>query len=200
MRLICWWLGDSSYKGPVIQEVFTWHEIIIENANKISVRNVTFILINTLRPRQNGRHFADEPFKRIFLNENVWISLKISLKFVPRVPINNIPALVPIMAWRRSGGKPLSEPVMVSLLTHICITRPQWVKASINENSKAPHYWSFVRLIFWWLGDSSHKGPVIQEVFTWYGIIMENANKISVRNATFILINSLKPSDAYMSR
>ena len=31
------------------------------------------------------------------------------------------------MAWRRSGDKPLSEPMMVSLLTHICVTRPQWV-------------------------------------------------------------------------
>ena len=37
---------------------------------------------NTLRQRQNGRHFADEIFKCIFLNENVWISLKISLKFL----------------------------------------------------------------------------------------------------------------------
>ena len=42
-------------------------------------------------------------------------------------PINNIPALVQIMAWRRPGDKPLSEPMMVSLLTHICVTRPQWV-------------------------------------------------------------------------
>ena len=57
--------------------------------------------INTLRPRQNGRHFPDNIFKRIFLNENVWISLKISLNFVPRIRINNIPALVLIMAWRR---------------------------------------------------------------------------------------------------
>ena len=39
-------------------------------------------LLNTLRPRQNGRHFADDTFKRIFFNENVRISLKISLKFV----------------------------------------------------------------------------------------------------------------------
>ena len=31
------------------------------------------------------------------------------------------------MAWRRPGDKPLSEPVMVSLMTHICVTRPQWV-------------------------------------------------------------------------
>ena len=82
---------------------------------------------NTLRPRQNGRHFPDDIFKCIFLNENVWISIKISLKFVPKVPIDNIPALVQIMAWRRSGDKPLYEAMMVSLLTHICVTRPQWV-------------------------------------------------------------------------
>ena len=50
--------------------------------------------IITLRPRQNGRHFADDTFKRIFVNENVRISIKISLKFVPRGPINNIPTLV----------------------------------------------------------------------------------------------------------
>ena len=83
---------------------------------------------NTSRPRQNGRHFADDIFKCIFLDENARISLKISLTFVPKVRINNIPALVQIMAWRRPGDKPLSEPMMVSLLTHICVTRPQWVK------------------------------------------------------------------------
>ena len=81
--------------------------------------------LNTLRPRQNGRHFADDIFKCTFLNENVGISLKISLQFVPKVPINNIPTLVQIIAWHRPGDKPLSEPMMVSLLTHICITRPQ---------------------------------------------------------------------------
>ena len=32
------------------------------------------------------------------------------MKFVPKGPINNIPALVQIMAWRRPGDKPLSEP------------------------------------------------------------------------------------------
>ena len=69
--------------------------------------------VNTLKPRQNGRHFADDIFKCISLNENIWISIKISLKFVPKGPINNIPALVQIMAWRRPGDKPLSEPMMV---------------------------------------------------------------------------------------
>ena len=31
------------------------------------------------------------------------------------------------MAWCRTGGKALSEPLMLSFLTHICVTRrPQW--------------------------------------------------------------------------
>ena len=71
--------------------------------------------MNTLRPRQYGRNFADDIFKWIFLNENVWIPIKISLKFVPQGPINNIQALVEIMAWRRPGDKPLSGPMVVRL-------------------------------------------------------------------------------------
>ena len=84
---------------------------------------------NTLRPRQDGRHFPDDIFICIFLNENEWHSIKISLKFVPKVSINNIPALVQIMAWRRPGNKPFSEPMMVVLPTHICVTWPQWVNS-----------------------------------------------------------------------
>ena len=64
----------------------------------------------------------------IFLNENCCILINFSLKYVRKGPINNITALVQIMAWRRPGDKPLSEPIMVNLLTHISVTRPQWVK------------------------------------------------------------------------
>ena len=74
---------------------------------------------------KNVRYFPDDIFKCIFLNENAWILINISLKFVPEGPINNIPALVQIMAWRWPGDKPLSEPwwrPMASLLTHICVT------------------------------------------------------------------------------
>ena len=101
-----------------------------------------WVNLNTLRLRQNGRHFADDTFKPIFLNENIQISIKISLKFVPKVPINNIPALVQIMTWRRPGYKPLSEPMMVCLLTHICVTRPQWVNW--------PHSIKIYDLYQWW--------------------------------------------------
>ena len=84
--------------------------------------------VNTLRLRKNGRHFADDIFKCIFLNENVWIPIEISLKSVPKDLINNFPALVQIMAWHRPGDKPLSKSMMVNLLMYVCVTRPQWVK------------------------------------------------------------------------
>ena len=72
----------------------------------------------------NGRHFPDDIFKCIFVNENILISIKISLKFVPKGQSNNITALAQMMAWRHPGDKPLSE--------HICVTRPQWVKTVIT--------------------------------------------------------------------
>ena len=68
-----------------------WFRYIIDELPSIT-------LLNTLRPRQNGRLFADDTFKRIFLNENIRISTKNSLKFVSKGLINNIPTLVLIMA------------------------------------------------------------------------------------------------------
>ena len=124
--------------------------------------------INTLRPRQNGRRFADDIFKRIFLNENVRISIKISLKFAPKGPINNIPALVQIMAWRRSGDKPLSEPMMVSLLTHICVTRPQWVK-KLRTPSTSMHGMLLVTIrwsaVFFWFNSRNIQSKIILHQF-----------------------------------
>ena len=63
--------------------------------------------------------FSRQHFEMDFLHENLWISIKISLKFLPRGPVNIIPALVQIMAWHQPGNKPLSEPLMVSLLMHL---------------------------------------------------------------------------------
>ena len=95
-----------------------------------------FHFINSLRPRQKGHNFADDTFKCFFVYEKVWISS--SLKFVPKGPMNNIPALVQIMAWRRPGDRPLSEPMMVRLLTHICVTRPQCVKDACAVTKISP--------------------------------------------------------------
>ena len=113
--------------------------------------------VNTLRPRQNGRHFADNIFKCISLNESDWIPIEISLKLVPKGPINNIPALVQIMDWRR----PLSEPMMVSLATHICVTRPQWVKAgTMVDNALVLLRYMVKHLIYVALKTSSRLYPI----------------------------------------
>ena len=92
--------------------------------------------INTLRPRQDGRHFADDIFMCNFFNENCCILIKFSRKYFRKGPIDNNRALVQIMAWRRSGDKPLSEPIMINLPTHICVTRPQWVNIYSHDKSK----------------------------------------------------------------
>ena len=120
-------------------------------ADSVSLSKYEEHWVDTLRPRQNGCHFPDDIFRCIFLNENVQITIKISLEFVIKGPINNTPALVQIMAWRRPGDKPFAIltkspspssllPIVLrtrrgamrsgptSELTHICVTRPQWVK------------------------------------------------------------------------
>ena len=55
---------------------------------------------------------TDNNFKCIFLNGNDKITIQISLKFVPRSPIDNRTELVQVMAWRRTGNKPLPEPIL----------------------------------------------------------------------------------------
>ena len=90
---------------------FRWVCCISHNYHQVKETNQQ--QLNTLRSRQNGRKFPDNIFKCIFFNENVWISIKISLKCVPRHPVDRMPALVLIMALHRTDDKPLSEPMMV---------------------------------------------------------------------------------------
>ena len=66
--------------------------------------------VNSSPPGQNDQHFADEIFTCIFMNEKCCISIRLSLKFVAKGPIDNKSALVQVMAWRRTGDKPLAEP------------------------------------------------------------------------------------------
>ena len=78
-------------------------------------------ILNSLRPKQNGHHFVDI-FNRISLNKNVW--------------------------RRRPRDKPLSEPRMVSLPTHIYVTRPQWVNACTSLKSIALYH---TQIIILWM-------------------------------------------------
>ena len=70
-------------------------------------------------------NYADDIFKCILLNENAWILIKISLKFVFKGPISNILELVEITAWHQISDKPLSALFMISLMIHICVNRPE---------------------------------------------------------------------------
>ena len=117
-------IQTDTWINPVIpHELSSWHIIILKHwVVCLSIINTeTELFCLTLC-------FPDDTF----LNENVWISIEISLKFVPKGPINNIPAMVQIMAWCRPGDKPLSEPMVVSLLMHICVIQPQWVNCNLQ--------------------------------------------------------------------
>ena len=70
------------------------------------------LFLNSSPPGQNGRHFSDNIFKCIFMREKSCMSIRILLKFVSKSPIDNISALVPVMAWRQTGDKPLPEPML----------------------------------------------------------------------------------------
>ena len=110
---------------------FFYIHCIAINRTSVSPWNFRWLFntLSMLKPNQNDHHFADNIFKCFFLNENEIILIENSLKFVPKNPINNISALVQIMACHLIGAKPLSEPILWwrRLPTHICITWPQWV-------------------------------------------------------------------------
>ena len=72
-------------------------------------------LMNSSPPKQNGRHFGRRHFQMPVLYENDRIPIRISLKFAPWRPIDNKAALVQVMAWHRTGDKPLSEPMLTRL-------------------------------------------------------------------------------------
>ena len=115
-----YWIIINGTRWPLDEGNFTVNMLDISHYrvfdNYIHIWNNCYIprgrWVNSLRPRRNGRYNADDIFRCLFVKENVCIPTKISLKFVPKGPINNLPALVQIMAWRRPGDKPLTEPMM----------------------------------------------------------------------------------------
>ena len=75
--------------------------------------NVEMVHVLKSSPLDKMAHIlADDYFGWIFLNENDITPIRISLKYVPRSPIDNKPAMVQVMAWRRTGDKPLPETML----------------------------------------------------------------------------------------
>ena len=128
-------------------------------------------LVNPLGPRQNGRQFANDTFKCIFLNGNIWTVIEISLKYVTLGRIDNKPALVQIiqLGTEQATSHYLKQ-WWPSLLTYICVTWPQWVKIVTHlSRHKSPSlfvicvvniYWLIIQcvihlmllIISWWVG------------------------------------------------
>ena len=113
----------------------------IEHVSLVSIIRTTILeSYLTHRDRDKNAAISQTPLsKALFLNENVKISIGISLKCFPKVRINNITPLVQIMPWRRPGDKPLSDPMMARLPTHICVTRLSELKSSDCNSFK---YWA----------------------------------------------------------
>ena len=63
-----------------------------------------------MKPRQYGIHFEDVIFKCKLLQDAMayWVNLHYNMS-----PINNIPEIIQIMAWRQRGDMPLFEPMVV---------------------------------------------------------------------------------------
>ena len=131
-------------KGPVMRKRFPFDDITMNGEKQVDLEPICYndpeslhllksCFDHQLQHYIDGlTHWGQDKIAAIFqttfsnaLNENVWISIEIPLTFLPKGPINNIPALVQIMAWHRPGDKPLSEPVMVSLAMLICVNWPQ---------------------------------------------------------------------------
>ena len=132
MYLISWPLMTWLCKKPGHQQPWHWPSLLIifhfqQQESKGHGILKSYGELNTLRPRQYGGHIPDDSYRYIFLHENVLNALRIPVKFVSRVQINNMPASLQIIAWRWPGNKPLSEQMMVNL--HLCIIKSQWVKS-----------------------------------------------------------------------
>ena len=126
-------LHNSWVLAKLLRSPICWNDL--HTTRWVCIKQLN-LFINTFRPRQDGRHFPDDIFNYIFLNENAWISIKISLKFVPKGPVNNIPSSVQIMApikrqaiiWTNDG----------LVYWHIYVTWPQLVKSNVRWDSYTP--------------------------------------------------------------
>ena len=119
-------------RASMIYLALAWAAFMVQ-----AVIKLLLLCIKTFPPRQNGRHFADNIFRSIFMNEKFWILIKISLKFVSQGPIENNPASVDIMTWRLIGNKPLlifGAIGFQSDMEYVTELKPWWILAQGSIN------------------------------------------------------------------
>ena len=150
-----------------------------------------------------GRDKMAAMYHTAFSNAFSWMKmfkfrLRFHWSFFLKGPINNIPALVQIMAWRRPGDKPLPEPMMVNLLTHICVTRPQWVNKT-TTHSRIVQYINYIAfglgflttssLWYIWIRHRDSRPPC--SVIPWCSNNLLNQSKRIIHLFCFIVLSSL---------
>ena len=118
-----------------------------------------FTYVNTLRPRQNGRHFTDVIFNCVFWNENVWISIDILLKLVPRDQINHY-----------------DDVIMCAIASQIASL--MIVYSTVYPGADQSKHQSSASLAFVWgihrgPVNSPHKWPVTRKMFPFDDVIMQ---------------------------
>ena len=132
---LCWYL-DSPRTSPTFYGPIKCGPFIggVCTFKCITLMSHWYELISpwTKWPPFHRRHFQMH-----FLNEKFCISISISLKFVPKGPINNKSALVQVMALCRTGDKPLPEPMLAQFTdAYICNTRGRWVNVSLITGNR----------------------------------------------------------------
>ena len=108
--------------------------LINSMAGKASSQDISSRRIGLVLLTHWGRDKMATIFQTMFLNEFSWMKmyvfwLNFHWNLLARDQLTS--TMVHIMAWRRPGNKPLSEPMMVNLLTDIWVTRPQWAKETL---------------------------------------------------------------------
>ena len=108
----------------------SWHH----DKSQVSVKgNIYRSYLNSSPPGQNGRHFTDDNLKCIIVNEKFCILIEISLKFVPKCPIDNKTVMVQVRAEQATSC--YLNQCWRSSPTHICGTRGRWVNSHYNTRS-----------------------------------------------------------------
>ena len=109
--IFCIYFGTEFYHGTCIYTFWCW----INTSSSLLLDRLTHLPLEKM-----AAILADDIFKHIFLNENIRIVIQISLNVVPMGLIDNTPALVQVMAWRRTGDKPLPE-AMMTQFANVCM-------------------------------------------------------------------------------
>ena len=106
---------NSPHKWPVTRKMFPFDDVIMYTGvyrlldDKLSQKKMPHLGLTQFPPWRKWPPFRRRYVQMHFHERKFSVFIKMSLKFVPRGPMDNNPALVYIMAWRRIGYRPLSE-------------------------------------------------------------------------------------------